>query len=518
MPSETSPTDPQALLRDLELRARSDPRVSREWEQAEERFPSFRRKDSGWVARFREWFLLERTSEILGLPPAAAWAPDFVEPESAWERLLESFLGIFQVSRDPDSDSFLLEDLWSRRMIPVRPEGLESLAVPGALGFGRFHPGEQGDFLPMPGFEIHLIPELGGALRRDLARLRAENPRRRLSQLELEQLLAPFLEGVAGKELQGIEARLGRLLRDAPGLSLQGLRHRIREEGAAGVLDLMAFQTRLDLEPFRILFPAWERELAHVASRTADAGEETPPRNPRIPVAEALQKFDQGRRAGRSLDGLFAALEEDLGLEVGASNRPESRSPEEPAAGSAPPFETWVLTYSWERQAKGSPLSPAEKTALETLDRFLTGQKGRMEIRTLSPGMVLAFFLSARNPAELDGFRQNLADFLGWVVREQEAPLEDLLADLAGPYGEHLRQVVCCNQELAATAPPPKGKARVCSSQPLQVLDEEEQACPAGGIPPVFGALPRPEDLLLGSWQGGRFRVSRLIPAEVLRP
>ncbi len=516
MPSKRNPAGPRALLEELELRARSDAEVRGELERAVESFPSFRRGEPGWAARFREWFLLERTAECLGLPPAVAWAPDFVDPGSPWDRLLENFLGVFQAARAPQEGTLLLEDLWSRRLIPLRLAGMEELTVPGTLGFGRVHPAGDGGFLPLPGFETHWIPDFGDALRRDLARIRAANPRRRLSQLELERLLAPFLAGAASTKREGIETRLGQLLRDVPGWSLDETRRQVREKGVHEVLDQIAFETRLDLEPFRVLLPAWERELAREASRTAEPREEAVPRNPRVGVDEALRTFDRGRRSGVPLEGLFATLEEDLGLEPGTTLISGEATLPEPSAASAPPFETWLLSYSWERRAEGTPLSAPEETVLKAFGRFLTAQKNRMEIKDLSPGLVLAFLLSAEDPDGLDRYRRNLEGFLSWVVREQEAPLGDLTEDLAGSFGERLRRVVQCNRELAETTTPPKSKARVFTTRPLQVLDEEGNPSPAEGLPPAFESLPQHKDLFLGSWKGGIFRVSRLIPAEVL--
>ena len=83
------------LLEELEQRVLAQANLAEEYEQAHEEFLNGSTSDSPTQLRFREWFLIERDAESLGVSPAVAWAPEDLQSEDIWQRLLESFLGIF---------------------------------------------------------------------------------------------------------------------------------------------------------------------------------------------------------------------------------------------------------------------------------------------------------------------------------------------------------------------------------------------------------------------------------------
>ena len=107
-----APNDPfETLLGELESRVMDDSALAEEWREALLHFSPLG-PDPSVLLRFREWFLLENSSIALGTPPAVAWAPNTLEPDGPWARLLDSFFGIFQSTTDAQEG--VLEDLKSR--------------------------------------------------------------------------------------------------------------------------------------------------------------------------------------------------------------------------------------------------------------------------------------------------------------------------------------------------------------------------------------------------------------------
>lgn len=506
-----------ALLLDLERRVRQDPALAREWGEA---WASFARgaEDAALQARFREWFLLERTSSRLGVPPASLWAPQSMDPDGAWARLLDSFLGIFRRVGVTDDGALVLEDLWTGRSILFRAAVAGDWQDESTLAIGRFILTREGWHEPLPGLFVIRAPGLVGAVERDLREVRARNPRRRLSQLECERLFAPFLPPGCPASLEELERQISGALGEEEGWDLAAVRDALKTSGAAGTLDLLAFHTTADLESLRRLLPEYEERLLTHECEAQHGGRAQQSEPPAQDVGSALAHFEAGRTAGRPLDELFGELERELGLQPGCSLTGEAELPQRPRR-YAPDFGTWIQTYAWEREASARPLEAAEAAALQSFRSFLSdGLPEGLELRDLEPHLVVGYLLTASSATELAALRRSLEPFLDWASREQEASLEGLLERLRGPLGQRLGRVADCNASLRATAPPPRQRASVTCVQPLRVSGADATDAPADGLPDSFLDLPRPGDLLVGAWRGQTFRVSALLPMEALPP
>ena len=202
----------ETLLGELESRAMSNPALAEEWREALLHFSPLG-PDPSVLLRFREWFLLENSAIALGAPPAVAWAPNSLEPDEPWARLLDSFFGIFQCPAGAEEG--VLEDLWTGRPIRVDPWPEMAPSPDDSLWVGRFILATPDLHEPLPGLLGLSSPGLVSAVSRDLAAIRAENPRARISQKECENLFAPFTTASAQDSAgPSHEAEIAELLKD----------------------------------------------------------------------------------------------------------------------------------------------------------------------------------------------------------------------------------------------------------------------------------------------------------------
>jgi len=500
------------LLAELDRLALAEPALEEERAAAWEEFRS-KGEDGGSPARFREWFLLQRPSEALGAPPAQVFAPTSIDADSAWERLLDSFLGIFESNGEPVDGMLALTDLWSGRGILVEAPGGGDWVGDDALVLGRFVATDAGTHVPLPGLLTLRAPGLKTALDRDLGEIRARNPRARLSQVQCEHLFVPYFPAKKPPEsVAELESRIVAALHGVPDWNLERLLKVSAEHGVPETLDDLAFHTGADLESLRVLLPVWIHRLA------ADAATEpAAPLAERVDAANALQEFDLGRLQGQPLDELFAKLETDLGLDPGASREggPDEVEPD-PEVRAARSFGIWIETYAWEREAEGRALLPHERDALETFGNFLDETGFGAELHRLDGSQPTAFYLAASNASELTRRRHALGAFLRWAQREQDAPLADYLDALEGELGTRIEQIQDCNRELAADSKgPAHTRARVVATQPLRVLDPEGEEAEVSGLRPRWARLPKTGDVLVGRWREGAFELGALLPAQL---
>jgi hypothetical protein len=107
-----------------------------------------------------------------------------------------------------------------------------------------------------------------------------------------------------------------------------------------------------------------------VSDRAPETGGEKPgtdraaPRDEAASVREALARFDQGRDAGRDLEGLFRELEADLGLDSGV----------EDAEGPAPDFPgvvgAMVEEFLWEQERENGREAAERCASLRLLSEY----------------------------------------------------------------------------------------------------------------------------------------------------
>ena len=516
------------LLEDLENRAIADPRLKQEWEQARNQFPHAQwQAEDHW--RFREWFLLERQSEALGSQPILAWSPDALGEKDLWSRLMDSLMGVFvnngSTRFDDGTMALELSELWTGRVVPLLP-GQETdfeKAPEDSIFLGRLVQLDHGFYAPLPGFRMACAPGLLPALERDLAAARATQSRARLSQLELEKLCnwVPASASAEPSAMPDLQGDLVQLLAADPNWDLEKLQQSLAENGLGETLNLLAFETELDLEPLRRILPEYDHALRNQAESDPTptlqlprgrSGEEQA-----LPSADAihdaLSQFDLDRSKGQSLEQSFQELEKALGLPEGISAEPElGAETEDDPVGFIPKagIRTWLDAYAWE--SLNVQQAPAQLTALAD---FLEGQKmGSLDAEDLTAAAVLPFLLAAGQPQAIQRRHQEIRGFLDWAEHEQSADLGPLATETAHQYMERICAVLELNAELAQNGTW-KHRARVAGINPIQVpTDEANVLADVDGLPSQAAKQLEVGDLLLGNWKSGRFVAMGVIPKE----
>ena len=148
-------------------------------------------------------------------------------------------------------------------------------------------------------------PGLLPALERDLAAARVKQSRARLSQLELEKLCnwVPASAEPNEEGLEELETSLHALLAADPNWNLDRLTQSVAEKGLGETLNLLAFETELDLEPLRRLLPEYEHALRTDSLKVAPVQKQlsrgVAPTESGLPSAkaihQALDQFDNDR-------------------------------------------------------------------------------------------------------------------------------------------------------------------------------------------------------------------------------
>lgn len=531
------------LFQELAKRIYDHPHLSKEWQEASAEFPlSTKRTSVGARHRLLEWFLLERTSQALGVPPVAAWAPQSVEYGSGWGRLLDTLLGIFRRGPQVQEGPLTLEDMWSGRSILVDAWGEADWIHSDTLVVGRFLELSPGRYLPFAGVFTVKTPGLIEAVSRDLDRIRKADSRKRISQLECEYLFAsldPHSKPDSGSEenphqrLQTLEAEIRNLLKGSGTWSLERLRTELQSTPVQDILNQLAFETQVDLEAMRRSLPDYLQAL--LASQSPGSLPTTPSssnvyhstmeedgtKHNAIDVEAALNRFDTGRAAGKPLNILFEKLEKELGLEAGASETPEyadqETSQEVMGPDQLPSFALMLETFVWERSASQQPLEEREHQVIRSFVNFLDQQHPKgLDVRQLSAELVTAFFLKSDSQTQLAQFRHGLAAFLAWLEHEQEAPLNAFADRLLGDLGQRLEQIVVLNAQLARESRVADAVAQTIAIDPVRVPAENNEQALVVDIPEEHLSLIRPGDRLLGHWRNGQFALAGLLPSEAL--
>lgn len=517
------------LLRELVAQCKADPQLAEEWQNASETFlgKTSAAPDKHAEHRFREWFLLERTSEKLGSPPAVFFAPDAPEPDTLWFRLLDSFLGIFKGIGNDEQGAPLMEDLWSGRQIRLAgaPMNLDESGV--LVGRVAHSGGEQ--HIPLPGATFLVAPGLADALARDLSRSRASQPRARLSQLECEDLVVPYRPaGQAGDAVESTwQEDLEILLLPHAQWDIERVLGLVEEQGIQDALSSIAFQSDIDLESLRLIFQDMATE-ARLLEEQMD-GEAPSMLAPAAPaadgdavdpeaVAEALAAFDALAEEGADLASRFTELETKLGLEPGTSDPYEEVVQREPTAEERvgleqpPGIPLCLATYLWELEQAGE--HPTRETLQELSDflEFLQElQLGTFEPERVLQHQLLAYLCRTEDVATLNRRIEHLDAFLGWLIQEQDAPL-----DWSEKTRSKVSEVVTFNASLAGTDTTADAMAMIDSLAPLTVAAEDGESSAVLGWP--YGAEVSVEkgDALHGHWSAGRFTVRAWFPQALL--
>lgn len=368
--------------------------------------------------RHFEWFVFERAAEDGGEPLAPglfdAWMERAdVDLQVHGNALLHSRTGVFEVGDVEPGEGLWIHDLLGHGAFPITEAEASDQLETGDLLAGRIFPAGESQFRLSPAVACFRNDRLREALRADLDNLRGgRRGTLRLAQIEIERMFfGPREVGhadptVARASAVEVAERLrtefrdllveGGVDADRADAWLESLRAAARSTDAseasslrAELLDQLAFETEVDLERARgLVGEAWtafgavatpgQREAGDAATDAeVSSGEDVaPPTTGRPPsgspadgreaVARALDNFDAGRAAGRDLDQLFNALEQELGLE----------SDEEDDGATVPDFPDVVAAvvqeYLWEQSQNGA-VGATARTTLEALATFTRG-------------------------------------------------------------------------------------------------------------------------------------------------
>ncbi len=490
----------ETLLGELESRAMRNPALAEEWREALLHFSPLG-PDPSVLLRFREWFLLENPAITLGAPPAVAWAPNSLEPDEPWARLLDSFFGIFRSLSGPEEG--VLEDLWTGR--PIRVESWPEVhrSPEDSLWVGRFVLATPDLHEPLPGLLGLSSPGLVSAVSRDLAAIRANDPRAHISQKECEILFAPFTSASA-QDAAGPspEVEITEMLEDEKDWDLGRVGQVMEESGMEGLLDLLAFDTQVDLGRMRLLLPAINEGSDDFASSSTDSTE-TEDRMPLEKIQGALETFDKERAGGKSLEDAFGGLEAALGLVPGST---EETLPQDDFPPLGPEdsvdFDYWLEAYAWERGQDGSALDEKEVDSIRSL---LAGRDD------LSAADILSWAMESETHAHLEEKLALLQPFLHWANQEQGAGLESFLGALSGDLGQRVGRIMEFHK---LTNQPGRHGGEVVNLAPLKIRAEDGGETLAQMPADKWDGLPRLGDFLLGKFSHEVLKVQGILPVE----
>ncbi|MDP7062842.1 MAG: hypothetical protein QF489_07920 [Planctomycetota bacterium] len=512
------------LLEELEQRVLAHPILQTEYRESYQDFLAGSATDEPTKLRHREWFLIEHTPPSLGAPPAVAWAPEDLQDNDIWQRLLESFFGIFQEVASDDQQMPILEDLWSGRQIRLDrplPANDDNLVIVGrtAQGSEEYH-------VLMPGCVFLAAEGLADALASDLSRIRAEQPRSRLSQRQCEHLLLPFRQQTEPHQeaAQALEI-LEEALAGEPKWSADRLLEAAVEHGVTEALNILAFETKVDLEPIRTamatLNAVGQQGLRDEPLNTVEAGadDQLSPGE----IESALAAFELARKSGKDLSTSFEELEKNLGLPIGESDpfaevtqaaggEGEPMGPED-----VPGMSMWLATYLWEKEAGGVTIEEKDAREISAFLEHLAMTRGaKLDPEQVEAGDLLGYMLRSDTLQILESRLASLGNFITWLIEEQGSPLDQTMQALQESTGQLLRDVVTLNHQLELQQAPKESVAWLKSVEPLQVGAEDGELVNVIGLPADCGFTPQVGDCVMGSWHDAKFQLGAWLPAKLL--
>lgn len=507
----TASPDSHDLYRCLELvmlEAERDPRLRAEIERARREFfggdpaPYLGDVETGRAAhaRFTEWYLLERESEVLGTLPLLPICADAPELATLVDMLQASRPGVFvvqSVEGECAERTAMLYDLQDASAVELRaPDWLPVRA--GDVLVGRLFPDESGTALPSVAMAVEPAGlRLARALAQDLERLR---PQRRLSQLDLEHLLFRNFADAARRAhpeqpLERLEARLQSFLNAAgkPEISSteisNALKHAERPGQVMGpLLDQIAFDTTADLDQLRrILLDVWNAHRRSLVERGSEGRSGSTqgaarPQTDRPPRARTLGqelagRIEQGLERAENVEELFDEIEETLRESASTSSPREgegSRERDEGAGAGADEDEDedgkldlgalggdlhpLVREFLWETGEQGADARILDRLVARQLDLPVP----KLDLEYLDAGDLLRLLLEVylagkpvRRAADTRAAFSTLKRFYEWAERTQSYRLGEVLDQCRRRFVEHLERVHALSLALSDTAAPP---------------------------------------------------------------
>lgn len=443
---------PHRLLDALQARLDQDPRLRAEQQRARREFfgpgqPWFHGDAQAGAAaeqRCREWFLLERDSEVLGAPPL-----EVVGREEELDLLGESIAGAFSIERVRGGEADA-RDLQTGQLHEVRLMGLR--LVKGDMVVGRLFPSAGGALLLSQAAAVFRPgAALAEAFRRDLARAGLD---RRLSQQELEQLLvvrsaqaAALAAGAgAGRPLEHLEAELERLFVEAGcNWSVAEVSRELAASPGPGasigpMLDRLAFETKVDLDRVRrCLLAIWSAQ--HAGGETeAPAGEgET--------LGQRLVRtLDEGLAKHQDVEELFRQLETMAGIE-GDDDQDDDE-------GSLPgDLEPLVQEYLWEGGEAVARDAATLQLWVQLQNNAAVPRTDLEQVTGLDlMRVLLQVYLAARPDSRSSDAHAAFAvlqRFYDWAEATQGYHLRTALAECRGGLLDHLERLQAIGERLS---------------------------------------------------------------------
>ena len=409
--------------------------------------------------RHSEWFTLERPSATLGGVPVETLIHAETEEEldeEALGALVSSHCGVFEVTGIKLGEGAWVRDLAALGEYALHePEGSSALHV-GDLLVGRMYPVGESLQRLSPAVAIFREKRLSVALARDFER--ARSTRRgvvRMSQAEIERMFhgpaadeqADALEaaraffasnGLDAATIAALFAELERTPFDAT-QTVYG-----RGDALARILDRLAFETPVDLEPARRhLLAVWPR-LSPMPAASAEA-----PARGGGDVHAAIAAFDRGRREGRDLEQLFRDLERDLELEDEGEAGDELLAPDFPGVVGA-----MVEEFRWEMRREHGDAAIERYEPLTLFAEFgqhigVFDNLGSRELLWFTSVWLLDHN-RLESAEQAHATLGALAEFCAWCEAAQDVPLATALAPHRATLDEALPRLVEANHWRAS--------------------------------------------------------------------
>lgn len=518
------------LLARLMEGVRDNPTLTAEVRRAEREFfqanPKALREDPRGLHRFREWFLLERESDVLGGIPVDLLPMSEAERES----LEDSLVGVFLVSGS-NSGEYVVVDLQGEATHDITQ--VDNLPLnPGDLIIGRLFDGPLDVFMTSTAMACQrAAKDLAAAFTRDVRALSLD---RRLTQSEIEHLLfrsraktqQPAEPAPPSVPLEHLEADLEKCLEEG-GIDVEELSATAISASLSGLprpglvvdplLEKIAFDSAVDLKRAqRIMLQIWEHRNAHPRPDPAPQAERSetkatepsapPPEDPGHPDepagkglgASILARIEAGMEKGEDLENLFTNADEMVG-------EPDLENPdqEQTVEGNLRPL---ITEYLWE-------IGPARRGDTEVLEQFVTTQceaslpcldLEAVTITDLLRLLMQAYLASApgrRTVAVGESFAV-LERFFRWAQETQEFELEPVLAGVRESFVDHVVRLESAGlglSQIAGVDGPARSLYRVVTvaQECLEIAAEDGDELLRIDVPDECRENLRPEDLLL---------------------
>ena len=520
--------------------------------------------------RHLEWFLLEHHSATLRGSVAEKLGPSYREAVSArladeedaeqqiealgaaLESLLKSHTGVFEAESTGAEEAVWARDLGGFGTYALMTQGLEGRLRHGDLLVGRLYPAGDGGNVASPTIAIVRSPEIGAALKRDLARVREQGAVNvlRIGQRDLEAmffaegaahetprpapgredpkaapalsenpeqdavqvLLAAGLSDVLAREALGVLARTPR----DPARLVHGL-----DDPMAEVMETLAFESNVDLSEARsALIRAWDLIGPSVAPATPGAGRPGAAKSDRGAVSgastdldpepdrtEAVEAFARGRERGEDAASLLQKLEEDLGIPGDGPGEEDSEAP-------APDFPgvvgAMVDEMRWELQATRGDFDAASLDPLQHLAAFARPIGIFEELKGRDLFQFTTFWLqetgALTSDAEALALVAALREFCEWALDAHEVDLGSEFLDALDGLETSLPRVRRANDALGPAQGTPSGARSsmgegdpegegytvlsIDEAQPKAFETSGDRVTPRGGGEPITIILP----------------------------